>query len=137
MAKHLVVNPPAELERRDTDIELTAEQLLAFSVFARLKKKPSLDRFPGFVRLRRFAPGEVICRQGEQGFTAFYLLSAEDVAALKARQARGGETRAATAHLAIARSPGPRPGGLLARLGRGLVGAAARATRRQPLYVPM
>jgi CRP-like cAMP-binding protein/Fe-S-cluster-containing hydrogenase component 2 len=136
MAKHLVVNPPAELERRDTDIELTAEQLLAFSVFARLKKKPSLDKFPGFVRLRRFVPGEVICRQGEQGFTAFYLLSAEDVAALEARR-DGGDTRAATAHLAIARSPGPRRGGLLARLGRGLVGAAARAARRRPLYVPM
>jgi CRP-like cAMP-binding protein/Fe-S-cluster-containing hydrogenase component 2 len=33
-----------------------------------------LEKYPGAVVLRRFKPGEVICREGDHGFTAFYLL---------------------------------------------------------------
>jgi Fe-S-cluster-containing hydrogenase component 2/CRP-like cAMP-binding protein len=167
MAKQLVVNPEPEPERRDSDIEVTAEQLLKTSLFASLKQKPTLDRFPGYVRLRRYAAGEVICRQGEPGNSAFYLLTAEDVIALRRGQlaarpdgseadvmrqeiadletrleqdaAPGSESRrAATAYLAVARPTRPRRVGLLTRLGRRLTGGPAPAPRRpQPLYIPM
>jgi CRP-like cAMP-binding protein len=153
MAKQLVVNPPVELERRPTDIELTGDQFLKVSLFAQMKQKPSFDKFPGAVRLRRYESGEVICRQGEAGFTAFYLLTTEDAlalrregpeaAALQARleqlQGQGPNSdarRAATAYLAIAR-PSERPAGPLTRLARRLIGAPARTRDRQPLYVPM
>jgi Fe-S-cluster-containing hydrogenase component 2/CRP-like cAMP-binding protein len=164
MAKQIVVNPPAELRGRDTDVPLTPEQLLKLSLFAPLKQKPALDKFPGYVRLRRYAADEVICRQGEAGFTAFYLLTSEDVLALRQGQlraapddpaaeewrretaalgdqlARGGgpESRpAATAYLATARPAEPRAAGLLARLRLRLGGAAKGAPDRKPLYVPM
>jgi CRP-like cAMP-binding protein/Fe-S-cluster-containing hydrogenase component 2 len=153
MAKQLVVNPPVELERRATDVELTAGQFLKMSLFSQMKQKPTFDRFPGAVRLRRYAAGEVICRQGEAGFTAFYLPTTEDALALRrdgpeaadleARlvqiQGQGTESdarRAATAYLAIAR-PAARPAGPLTRLARRLFPSPDRNKDRQPLYVPM
>jgi CRP-like cAMP-binding protein/Fe-S-cluster-containing hydrogenase component 2 len=153
MAKQLVVNPPVELERRPTDVELSADQFLKVSLFSQMKQKPSFDKFPGAVRLRRYAPGEVICRQGEAGFTAFYLLTTEDALALRRDQAEAAELearlarlqgqapgsdarRAATAYLAIAR-PAERSVGPLTRLARRLFPAPARTQDRQPLYVPM
>ena len=77
--KKIVVNPPAELERRDSDVALSTEQLLGISLFARLKKKPKPEESPGTLILRRFRKGEVIARQGEAGWTAFYALTGEDV----------------------------------------------------------
>ena len=94
MAKQLVVNPPVELERRPSDVELSADQFLKVSLFSQMKQKPSFDKFPGAVRLRRYAPGEVICRQGEAGFTAFYLLTTEDALALRRDQAEAAELEA-------------------------------------------
>jgi CRP-like cAMP-binding protein len=86
MAKAIVMNPPAELERRDSDVPVPSDRFLKFSLFARLTKKPTVEKFPGTLVLRRFRPGEVICRQGESGWTAFYLLKSEDVLALRREQ---------------------------------------------------
>ena len=81
MAK-AVVNPEAELSPRTGDIRLTEELLAVLGVFASLKKTPAFAKFPGTCVLRPYRPGEVICRQGEAGGTAFYLLTAADIAAL-------------------------------------------------------
>jgi CRP-like cAMP-binding protein len=87
MAKTIVMNPPAELEPRDSDVRIdAAERFLKFSLFARLAKKPTVDKFPGTLVLRRFRRGEVICRQGESGWTAFYLLTTQDVLDLRKEQ---------------------------------------------------
>jgi CRP-like cAMP-binding protein len=86
MAKTIVMNPPAELERRDTDVSLAAERFLKFSLFARLAKKPTVEKFPGTLILRRYRRGEIICRQGESGWTAFYLLTTADVLELRKEQ---------------------------------------------------
>src|SRR5436309_1805825 len=77
MAKQVM--PEARLDPRPSDIPLSDELFLQLSLFAQLKRKPSLDKFPGALILRRFRKGEVINRQGEAGWTAFYCLTAEDV----------------------------------------------------------
>jgi CRP-like cAMP-binding protein/Fe-S-cluster-containing hydrogenase component 2 len=82
MAKQLM--PKAELEPRDTDVQLSDEQLLKIGLFTRLKRKPSLDKFPGAMVLRRYRKGEVLFRQGEAGWTAFYILTSEDLLAIEA-----------------------------------------------------
>src|SRR3954469_22989027 len=92
MAKQLM--PGAELEPREGDVPLTDDEFLQLSLFAQLKRKPSLDKFPGSLVLRRFKSGEVICRQGEAGWTAFYALTTEDVQALRQRQREGAAGRA-------------------------------------------
>jgi CRP-like cAMP-binding protein len=84
MAKQLM--PRAELEPRDGDLQLSDEQFARLSLFAQLKRKPTLDKFPGTMVLRRYRKGEVICRQGEAGWTAFYILTGADVLALREAQ---------------------------------------------------
>src|SRR5262249_42082077 len=41
--------------------------------------------------LRRYRKNEMICRQGEPGWTAFYLLTSEDVLAMREEQLRTAE----------------------------------------------
>jgi Fe-S-cluster-containing hydrogenase component 2/CRP-like cAMP-binding protein len=84
MAKQLMPRP--EWERRDSDVELSDEQFARLSLFAQLKRKPSLDKFPGSLILRHYQKGDVICRQGEAGWTAFYILTTDDVLGLREAQ---------------------------------------------------
>jgi Fe-S-cluster-containing hydrogenase component 2/CRP-like cAMP-binding protein len=83
VAKQIVVNPGATLEPRPGDMTLSDEQYLNLSLFARLKRKPSLEKFPGALVLRRYRKGEEIYRQGESGWTAYYVLPSEDVLTLR------------------------------------------------------
>jgi CRP-like cAMP-binding protein/Fe-S-cluster-containing hydrogenase component 2 len=52
---------------------LSAEQLLTYPPFAEIPAA-TLEKYPGAVVLRKFKKGEIICREGEYGSTAFYLL---------------------------------------------------------------
>jgi CRP-like cAMP-binding protein len=81
MAK-VVVNPESDLSPRSGDEELTPDELARIDLFANLKKAPSFDRFPGSIVMRRYKRGDIICRQGDAGATAFYILRSEDVLAL-------------------------------------------------------
>lgn len=72
-----------KLELRDGDVELTVDQLgrtplLAGALPATLKKLGSL-RGRGAIVARRFSAGDVIVRQGDPGWTAFYVMRAADV----------------------------------------------------------
>ncbi len=70
----------AVLEPRENDIPQTSEQYLQLSLFAQLGRKPSLDKYPGTVKLRSYRKGETICRQGDpEAYTAFYILTADDL----------------------------------------------------------
>ncbi|MHB1425530.1 MAG: 4Fe-4S binding protein [Gemmataceae bacterium] len=89
MAKTIVMFPPAELERRDSDVHIADERFLQLSLFKRLAKKPTMEKYPGTLALRRFRQGEIICRQGESGWTAFYLLTTEDMLELRKELAAG------------------------------------------------
>jgi Fe-S-cluster-containing hydrogenase component 2/CRP-like cAMP-binding protein len=79
------VMPPAELLPRPGDIELPLEELTKISLLARLADatRKGFAKFPGTMRLRRYQRGEIICRQGEEGSTAFYVLTGEDVKRLR------------------------------------------------------
>lgn len=83
---------PDKLQLRPGDEQLPFEQLTQISIFrqlakgdqAKLKGKPGR----GAVVLRKYASGDVICSQGEAGWSAFYLITTEDLLAL--REAQGG-----------------------------------------------
>ncbi|MBC8106188.1 MAG: cyclic nucleotide-binding domain-containing protein [Anaerolineae bacterium] len=77
---------------------LSSEEIRRYDLFSTLTKN-WLDKNPGAVWLRSYEPGEFICRQGEYGSTAFYVVSgkvrvyidpAKSVADLKARNQRKG-----------------------------------------------
>ncbi len=76
---NVVRNPRAGLEVHDSDIHLSPKQYLKLSLFAPLKKPPSLEKFPGALVVRRYRRGEELFRQGDAGWTAFYILTLDDV----------------------------------------------------------
>jgi len=82
----IVLKPPAAPTPREGDEELTIPQVEQISLFKELSSAPKLQSLPGTVILRRFKPGDVICRQGEPGWTAFYILKAEDLLELRRAQ---------------------------------------------------
>src|ERR1017187_5832826 len=53
---------------------LTAEQLAAIPDFAGIRKE-IWDKFPGAIVRKKYKPGEILMREGENGTTAFYILS--------------------------------------------------------------
>ncbi|HEX7901064.1 MAG TPA: cyclic nucleotide-binding domain-containing protein [Planctomycetota bacterium] len=76
---------------------LTADQLLAYPLFAEVQKA-SLEKYPGAVVLRKFKKGEIICKEGEYGSTAFVILKgkveiylATPMAHLKSQKAEKGK----------------------------------------------
>jgi Fe-S-cluster-containing hydrogenase component 2/CRP-like cAMP-binding protein len=77
--KEIVKNPGADLV---ADVPLPDEEMAKLSLFAQLKRKVSLEKFPNFVVVRRFKKGDIICRQGEPGWTAFYILTPDDCVSL-------------------------------------------------------
>src|SRR5438105_10882788 len=92
------IRPPAELKPRDGDEELGIEQLKQIALFKDINlERLELEGFPGTVVLRRFRKGEVICRQNDPGYTAFYILTNKDLAELRESQLKalpaGGDAR--------------------------------------------
>ncbi len=53
---------------------LSPRELLQFPFFKGVSEK-LLEKNLGAAVLRRFKKGDIVCREGEQGFTAFYILS--------------------------------------------------------------
>lgn len=73
------INPPVTLEPRDSDVLMPEDLFVKLPPFSRLKRVPSLHKFPGSLRLRRFRKGDVICRQGDAGWTAFAVPTTQDL----------------------------------------------------------
>ena len=103
-----VIKPPARLdprnsfERRVSDAhlgneqEITYEQLKTISLFKDVKyERVDLRALPGSIVLRHFKVGEEICVQDDPGYTAFYVLTAQELAALQlpALSAKGPSDR--------------------------------------------
>lgn len=85
--------PEAELAPRAGDEILRSDELQQFELFANLKKPISVEKFPGSIVLRRFRKGDVICRQGDHGHSAFYVVRGGDMQKLHAlRTSRSGAT---------------------------------------------
>jgi CRP-like cAMP-binding protein/Fe-S-cluster-containing hydrogenase component 2 len=55
---------------------LSAEQLAAIPDFNGIRKE-IWDKFPGAIARKEYRPGEILMREGENGTTAFYILSGE------------------------------------------------------------
>lgn len=72
-------NPEAELMPRSGDIRLSPKQYGKLSLFAQLKRVPTLEKFPGAMVVRHYKPGDITVYQGEAGWTAFYILTLDDV----------------------------------------------------------
>ena len=68
------------------DEQLSSVELGSLSLLEGLKKVPSFYKFPGSTVLRKCSPGQIMCRQGEAGASAFYILSPHDVVALRRQQ---------------------------------------------------
>ncbi len=159
MAKQEVM-PSAELEPREGDVELTPEQLGRLSLFAPIKNKTFLEKFPGTLRVRLFRAREAICRQGEPGWTAFYILTAADVESVLGAGPAGPRPAGpvyrrtvedllllpadaepeicATIYLAIPRPAEAAESGWLGRVRRRLFGGRAPAPARpRPRYIPI
>lgn len=93
--KPLTVKPEVELELGSGDQLLNSEELAEFELFGGLKKRVSVEKFPGAIVLRRFSSGDVICRQGDAGNSGFYITRSEDVAKLVGESRAGLERDAA------------------------------------------
>jgi Fe-S-cluster-containing hydrogenase component 2/CRP-like cAMP-binding protein len=68
------------------DQRLVNSELQSLSIFGKLTKKIDFREFPGATFLWHGIPGRVLFVQGDPGATAFYVLTAEDVLALRRRQ---------------------------------------------------
>lgn len=82
----VAANPEATLDPRPNDETLSAAALKSLSLFAELKRAPTFEKFPGALVLRRYSADEVIVRQGEPGWTAFYVLTRDDLIRLRKAQ---------------------------------------------------
>jgi CRP-like cAMP-binding protein/Fe-S-cluster-containing dehydrogenase component len=120
----VAANPEATLDARPGDESLTPSELKALSLFADLKRSPTFEKFPGAIVLRRYVRGDVIVRQGEAGWTAFYILTRDDLLKL-----RGGQ-------LAQARHEGATPE-TVAALERELNQLTARQARPADDLAPL
>jgi Fe-S-cluster-containing dehydrogenase component/CRP-like cAMP-binding protein len=85
------IKPPATLEPRPGDEELTIEQLKEIALFETLERPVKLEEFPRTIVLRKYRKGDVLCEQNQPGNTAFYLLTAQDLLELRRGQVRAAE----------------------------------------------
>ena len=75
---------------------LTADELAAIPDFAGIRKE-TWDKFPGAIARKQYRAGQILMREGENGTTAFYILSGtielfinNPVARVESRRKRGG-----------------------------------------------
>src|SRR5262245_31247183 len=71
---------------------LSADQLAAIPDFSGIRKD-LWDKFPGAIARKEYAPGEILMREGDNGTTAFYILSGDVEVYLNAPLARVESSR--------------------------------------------
>jgi CRP-like cAMP-binding protein/Fe-S-cluster-containing hydrogenase component 2 len=97
-----------------------------------------VEKFPGSILLRNYQQGEVICRQGEAGNSAFYIAKARDLETLFGRQLKTAQTPdqpVATAHILSGSSKRARPRSWWQRLLRSSK-AGAEVSPDTPIFIP-
>ncbi|MFO0954576.1 MAG: protein kinase [Isosphaeraceae bacterium] len=67
------------LELRPGDFPITNAQLWSIGPWSGDKPTVNIDETPQSVVIRRFGTGQTVCREGEYGNSAFFVLSAADV----------------------------------------------------------
>ena len=81
-----MTKPVAEI-RLEHGEPLGAEQLAGLPIFQGIPAA-TIDKYPGAVVRRRFRKGEVVCREGDFGSTAFYILEGSATVSIRAPIAR-------------------------------------------------
>ncbi|MDZ4780538.1 MAG: 4Fe-4S binding protein [Planctomycetia bacterium] len=80
----------SKLSARLGDEELSAARLETLQIFAQMKRRPNFGAKADSIVLRKFSAVDpddaIICRQGEAGYTAFYILTTEDLLDLRRGQ---------------------------------------------------
>ncbi len=74
--------PKGRLDVGPNDKALSPDEVLSLSIFQGLAPK-QFGLQPGAVVLRRFERDQIICHQGGEGYSAFYILTDEDLASLE------------------------------------------------------
>ncbi|AMV21060.1 cyclic nucleotide-binding domain-containing protein [Planctomyces sp. SH-PL14] len=77
--KALAIKAEIKLKNRPGDDFITSNEAAAFEIFRRLAKSAPVTRYPGSVVLRSYRQGELICQQGQEGGSAFYIPTGEDM----------------------------------------------------------
>jgi Fe-S-cluster-containing hydrogenase component 2/CRP-like cAMP-binding protein len=94
----------SKLDERPGDEALAPAELEKLQLFAQMKRRPNFGSKADSIVLRRYRavdPDEaVICRQGEAGFTAYYLLTTEDLLQLRRGQWEAARTSGNTSERA-------------------------------------
>jgi Fe-S-cluster-containing hydrogenase component 2/CRP-like cAMP-binding protein len=146
--REVAVAPEARLELREgVDVRIAIGDLNKFrdciSLFTDIKSKPNLEKSPDTIVLRRYNPGDIVCRQGEAGNSAFYVITRDDESRLRAAGFIEPERTLAevalnedalTVHLAF-REAAAKPKGWFARLTVGTSRAAE--SRASAQYIPI
>lgn len=80
----------SKLDDREGDEPLSPAELEKLQLFAQMKRRPNFGSKADSIILRRYRAVDpddaVICRQGEAGFTAYYVLTTEDLLELRRGQ---------------------------------------------------
>jgi len=80
-----MAKPIAEI-RLERGEPLAPEQLAQLPIFQGTPAR-TLEKFPGAVVIRRFKTGDVVCREGEFGSTAFFILEGSATVSIRAAMA--------------------------------------------------
>src|SRR5262245_63359140 len=83
-----MTKPVAEI-RLERGEPLGPEQLVGLPIFQGVPAA-TIEKYPGAVVRRRFRKGEVVCREGEFGSTAFYILEGSATVSIRAAIAHVG-----------------------------------------------
>lgn len=118
----------ASLDEEDESTEVLdspaeISELRKLDIFADLPESV-MQMYPGTVARRRYKPGDVVCREGEGGTTAFYIVEGEVLVSIRGAEQSGGARRR---------------GGLLAAVGRifGQRTLSSTATHSADTLVPI
>jgi CRP-like cAMP-binding protein len=127
----MAATKPIAEARLEYGTPISVEDLIKISIFDGINAE-TLSKYPGAVVYRKFKKGEIICREGDFGSTAFFILSGKVEVYLQA----------SLAHIKTNKDPGLFAGGfgrLVRRFASRLVGKAEdpRDTAVIQKYIPI
>ena len=79
----ITVDSEFHLEEHEGDITVTNDLLNQINLFSNLARPINISKYPGCVVIRSYRRGEVICATGQEGGTAFYVLTHDEETRVK------------------------------------------------------
>lgn len=127
------VYPYAEIPVLDGDLPLSETQFHDVSFLSRLARdrREKLLKYPGAMRLRRVSTGQVICRQNEEGSTAYFILRGGDIYRVMSILVKRDDPEAVASRERIAKIVGAMPPDRRATYQRAFLADKEMQKRRQ------